>query len=97
MGTDAVLWPDCLPLWVGCEVYPSSHVATQSHCAVSVQAPFLREQRVGGWLTQVHCVLLRQVTAPTELLYFSLNQGQCWYTVRLEEAIDVQNIRCSII
>ena len=34
------------------------------------------------------------MTAPTEVLYFSLNQGQCWYTVRLEEAIDVQNIRC---
>jgi len=53
--------------------------------------------QLGDGTNYANPVLLRQVTSPTELLYFSLNQGQCWYTVRLEEAIDVQNIRCSTV
>lgn len=35
------------------------------------------------------------MTTSTDVVYFSLNQGACWNMVQLEEAIDIQNIRCA--
>ena len=34
-------------------------------------------------------------TAPAEEVYFTLDQGGCWHTVLLQEAINIQNIRCA--
>ena len=34
-------------------------------------------------------------TAPAEEVYFTLDQGDCWHTVLLQEAINIQNIRCA--
>ena len=34
-----------------------------------------------------------ETEGPTDSLKFSLDQGACWHTIRLEEAIDIQNIR----
>ena len=36
-----------------------------------------------------------QVTGPTDVVYFTLDQGGCWYAIKLEEALDIQNIRCA--
>ena len=34
-----------------------------------------------------------ETEGPTDSLKFSLDQGACWHNIRLEEAIDIQNIR----
>eukprot|EP00884_Botryococcus_braunii_P007264 jgi/Botrbrau1/16539/Bobra.0327s0006.1 len=34
-----------------------------------------------------------EIEAPTDKIHFSMDQGGCWHTILLEEAIDVQNIR----
>lgn len=34
-----------------------------------------------------------ETEGPAESLQFSLDQGACWHTIHLSEAIDIQNIR----
>jgi hypothetical protein len=36
-----------------------------------------------------------ETEGPADSLTFSLDQGACWHTIRLQEAIDIQNIRCA--
>ncbi len=35
-----------------------------------------------------------EIEAPATAVHFSMDEGACWHTIQLEEAIDVQNIRC---
>ncbi len=35
-----------------------------------------------------------ETEGPADSLQFSLDQGACWHTIHLSEAIDIQNIRC---
>lgn len=34
-----------------------------------------------------------ETEGPADSLKFSLDQGACWHNIRLDEAIDIQNIR----
>ena len=34
-----------------------------------------------------------ETEGPTDSLKFSLDQGACWHSIHLQEAIDIQNIR----
>ncbi len=34
-----------------------------------------------------------ETEGPADSLQFSLDQGACWHTIHLSEAIDIQNIR----
>lgn len=47
---------------------------------------------VGDW-GGIIIMTSHMTTAPADEVYFSLDSGGCWYTVQLEEAINVQNIR----
>jgi sortilin len=38
-----------------------------------------------------------ETEGPADSLQFSLDQGACWHTIHLSEAIDIQNIRSHII
>ena len=37
-----------------------------------------------------------ETEGPADSLQFSLDQGACWHTIHLSEAIDIQNIRSHI-
>ena len=40
------------------------------------------------------CIFSSQTEEPAESVSFSLDEGNCWNTIQLEVALDVQNIRC---
>ena len=35
-----------------------------------------------------------QTHGPTDRIHFSMDEGQCWHSVNLSEAIDISNIKC---